>query len=234
MPTFPETRQYIGAMTAAQVTRFVATTYVRDLDRSRAFYQAVGFAEQSVGRNELSAWLLLRQGGTSVLLATSQPPIEIPPLPLLFYFFVDDLAAAVGSLTAAGYPTEHVGYPPHALGGEARTADPDGNTVLLGQAVRSASQVDLPESNPSEHFSLLREAAALAQHRAGASGVCQVGNAHGEPCRRPAEVKLADPWGDSTWACIPHAEEALIHAPGAFIANQDQQGLGPFLAHRRR
>jgi predicted enzyme related to lactoylglutathione lyase len=52
----------------------------------------------------------------------------------LFYFFVDDLAAAIQSLQDAGAIVTHVGYPPHALGGEAKTVDPDGNTILLGSA----------------------------------------------------------------------------------------------------
>jgi len=215
-----------------KLTSFVASTYVRDLERSRVFYETLGFAEQSHGSNELSAWSYLRQDDHFILLVTSDPPTEIPELPLLFYFFVDDLGSAVAGLEAIGCVVEHVGYPPHALGGEVKTADPDGNTILLGQPERSPSQPDHPES--AQHFSLLREAATLAQHRAGATMTCQLRDIHGEPCPRPAEVKLADSWGDTAWACIPHAEEALISASGAFIADQDKQGLAVFMAGRRK
>jgi hypothetical protein len=47
-------------------------------------------------------------------------------------------------------------------------------------------------------------------------------------------VKLADSWGDTAWACISHADEALVMAPAAFIASVTDQGLGPFLSGRRR
>lgn len=220
-------------MRVTVVTSFVAASYVRDLERSRAFYEALGFVENSVGRNEFSAWSAMNHNGHRLLLATSQPPMEIPALPLHCYFFVEDLAAASAALEAAGHPVEHMGYPPHAPGGEARTLDPDGNTILIGQPARSASQPEVPDDDPSQRFSLLREAAALAQHRAGANRTCEIHDLRGRPCPKPAEVKLADAWGDTAWACIPHAEEALITASGAFIANQEGRGLEAFLASRR-
>jgi catechol 2,3-dioxygenase-like lactoylglutathione lyase family enzyme len=216
----------------SKVTSFVASTYVRDLDRSRAFYEALGFAEERAGSNELSAWSYLRHDQHYVLVVTSEPPVDIPALPLLFYFFVDDLAAVTAALESAGTLVEHMGAPPHALGGEARMLDPDGNTVLIGQARRSGDQPSVPDAAPGEHFSLLREAATLAQHRA-ADRRCEVINVSGR-CTRPAEVKLADTWGDSTWACLVHAENALINAPAAFIANQESVGLGAFLSQQRR
>lgn len=214
------------------LTSFVASTYVRDLDRSRAFYQALGFVEQRAGRNGLSAWCYLRHGDYYVLVATSRPPIEIPPLPLLFYFFVDNLAVATEAMEAIGFPVEHLGYPPHALGGETKTLDPDGNTVLLGQAERLPDQPDDP-APVSREFSLLREAASLAQHRAGAGRTCEVLTTQGS-CAEPAEVKLADSWGDTMWACLRHAEDALISAPAAFIADQSSDGLAAFLSAQRR
>jgi catechol 2,3-dioxygenase-like lactoylglutathione lyase family enzyme len=221
-------------VTASKVTSFVATSYVRDLDRSRAFYAALGFGEVSSGRNELSAWSYLRHNGHFLLLATSEPALDVPQLPLHFYFFVEDLDATTRSLDEHGSPVEHVGYPPHALGGEARTLDPDGNTILVGQAERLPNQSPPPPTSPTEQFSLLREAAALARHRIGADTSCQIKVAHDELCLRPAEVKLADAWGDTAWACLPHAEETLINATGVFIANQDDKGLAPFLAARRK
>ena len=235
---------YIVAVTDTRVTDFVAISYVRDLDRSRAFYRALGFEESTTGSNGVSAWSALQQAAHRIVLATSRPPLDIPLLPLHFYFFVADLEAAMAAIRTTGATIEHVGYPPHALGGEAKTLDPDGNTILIGQPERSPSQTEVPVTDPADQFSLLREtaalakqlreAAALAQHRAGADRACQVGETDGRACSRPAEIKLADAWGDTAWACIPHAEEALISAPGAFIANDDDQGLGPFLAQRRR
>ena len=82
----------------------------------------------------------LEQNGQFVLLAFTSPPLDIPPLPLLFYFFDDDLDSVVAVLRASGWRASHMGHPPHALGGEVKVLDPDGNTVLLGQPERSPSQ----------------------------------------------------------------------------------------------
>jgi catechol 2,3-dioxygenase-like lactoylglutathione lyase family enzyme len=223
----------VSPVPTPKVISVVSATYVRDLTKSRAFYGALGFAETSAGSNELSAWSWLHHGDHSLLLVTSTPAVEIPELPLLFYFYVDDLAGATGALQAAGTEVTHVGYPPHALGGEAKTVDPDGNTVLIGQRDHTPSQPDVEESDPSQHFSLLKEAAALARVRVRPKMTCEVGDVERNSCTRPAEVKLADSWGSTAWACIQHAEEALVAAPASFIANHDAKGLGPFLASRR-
>ena len=69
----------------------------------------------------------------SVLLAATGSALDLPALPLLFYFFYDDVQAVVGALEEAGVPVIRTGHPPHALGGEVKVLDPDGNTVLLGQ-----------------------------------------------------------------------------------------------------
>ncbi len=151
------------AMTPA-VQSMVAATYVRDIDTSRAFYELLGFHEQSAGRADASAWSALWQGGHHVLLASTRPPLDIPRLPLLFYFFFDDVDAVVGVLHAASVDVAHMGYPPHALGSEVKVADPDGNTVLLGQPQRSASQPAAGDA-ASPRFSLLKEAAAVVRAR---------------------------------------------------------------------
>lgn len=217
-----------------KVISVVSATYVRDLAKSRTFYGALGFAETSAGSNDLSAWSWLHHGDHSLLLVTSTPAVEIPELPLLFYFYVDDLAGATESLHAAGTEVAHVGYPPHALGGEAKTVDPDGNTILLGQREHAPSQPDVEETDPSQRFSLLKEAAALARIRVMPKMTCEVGDVERNPCTRLAEVKLADSWGSTAWACLQHAEEALVAAPASFIANHDAKGLEPFLANRRQ
>jgi hypothetical protein len=72
------------------------------------------------------------------------------------------------------------------------------------------------------------------RERGDAPSECQVRNADGSRCERPVAVKLADSWGDTAWACISHADEALVMAPAAFIASVTDQGLGPFLSGRRR
>ncbi len=224
---------YIVPVTAT-VTALAATTYVRDLARSREFYGLLGFTEQRSGSNDVSAWAYLRHGGHFLLLASSDPPLPVPALPLLFYFFFDDVDAAVRRLTDAGVASQHVGYPPHALGGEVKVLDPDGNTILLGQPQLSPGQTrPATADTPAEQFSLLREAARLVAHL-GDDRACEVGNPGNQPCPQPAQVKLADGWGDTAWACLPHAEDVLIQASGTFVANPDGKGLRTFLDRRHQ
>ena len=116
------------------------------------------------------------------------------------------------------------------LGGEVKVLDPDGNTVLLGQRERSASQAPTVGDEGSVQFSLLREAAAVVAAHGGTSRACQVHDADGRSCPSRAEVKLADSLGDMTWVCLIHAEEILVTVPAAFIASQGEGGIAAFLA----
>jgi catechol 2,3-dioxygenase-like lactoylglutathione lyase family enzyme len=220
-----------GVLMAAQVLSMVAAAYVRDIDASRAFYGLLGLREHSAGKAEVSAWSVMQHDGVSVLLASTSPPLDIPPLPLLSYFFYADLDAVVGLLEGAGVPVTRTGHPPHALGGEAKVLDPDGNTVLLGQRERSASRGPA-EDEGLIRFSILREAAALVSARGGAPQACQVTGPDGRRCPDQAEVKLADSLGDSAWACLGHAEQILVTVPAAFIASHDARGLAAFLGRR--
>jgi catechol 2,3-dioxygenase-like lactoylglutathione lyase family enzyme len=210
----------------------VAATYVRDVESSRAFYELLGFREQSAGRAATSAWLALEQNGLSVLLASTRPPLDVPQLPLLFYFFYDDVETVVAVLAAAGVPVTRTGHPPHALGGEVKVTDPDGNTVLLGQRDRSASQAPAPDDDTSVRFSLLSEAAALVAAHGGTAYGCQVADEQGHPCPNQADVKLADALGDAAWVCLTHADDILMTVPAAFIASQEGRGIAAFLSRQ--
>src|SRR5215468_1666566 len=169
---------YVVPVTTA-VESMVAVTYVRDIGASRAFYELLGFGEHSSGKADTSAWLALHRDGHYVQLASTRPPLDLPRLPLLFYFFLDDLDAVTGALGAAGVEVTHMGRPPHALGGEVKLLDPDGNTILLGQRERSASQPPAADDEASPHFSPLREAAALVEARGGTTLMCQISDAGG-------------------------------------------------------
>ena len=217
---------------APALQEMVAATYVRDIDVSRRFYGLLGFGEQSSGKGETSAWSALHHGQYMVLLASTSPPLEMPRLPLLFYFYFDDVDAAIEQARAGGVEVVHMGYPPHAEGGEAKLVDPDGNTVLLGQRQRLASQPPVTD-DASPHFSLLKEAAAVVASRGGSTPVCQVSDVDGNQCGLRASVKLADSAGDSLWACLDHADEILVTVRGAFIASQTEEGIAGYLSRRR-
>jgi catechol 2,3-dioxygenase-like lactoylglutathione lyase family enzyme len=210
----------------------VSATYVKDMDASRAFYELLGFAEHSSGRAATSAWSSMHNGANQVLLTSTRPQLDIPALPLLFYFFFTDVEEIVSNLEAAGVAADHMGFPVHAAGGEVRLTDPDGNTVLIGQRERSVSQPPLREDEAKSRFSLLREAADAVAAKGGQRVRCQVSDPHGKPCAKQTEVKLADPGGNSIWACLDHADEILVTVRGAFITTPDETGIADFLARR--
>jgi GAF domain-containing protein len=70
-------------------------------------------------------------------------------------------------------------------------------------------------------------AAAAAQAAKPHPERCQLGGSPG--CTAPAEVKIADSWGDSAWGCLAHAEEAIISVRSVFIASEELGGLAAYL-----
>jgi catechol 2,3-dioxygenase-like lactoylglutathione lyase family enzyme len=215
------------------VSAAVPVLYVKDLEQSRIFYALFGYAELRSGADDHGAhWSYLQCGDHTLLLACVHPPLIQVELPLLIYLYVDDLAAVQSRFEAAGQRSELAGYPDHAPGGEARTQDPDGNVVLFGQRVAVPGETRRRPTDESARTSLIRQAAEAVSRRGGAPAACQIGTPDGGSCPEPAEVKLADPWGETVWGCLIHSDEALINARSAFIATEDGYGLGPWLRQR--
>ena len=52
------------------------------------------------------------------------------------------------------------------------------------------------------------------------------------PCHAPAELRIADSWGDAAWGCLAHVEDAILHAPNVFIADAGLAGLAAYLRDR--
>ena len=223
---------YVVPMSPA-VESMIAVTYVRDIDAASAFYELLGFHADSTRRTDTAGWLVLRQDQHTVLLTATRPRLDVPALPLLFYFFYADLEPVLAGLEAAGVEVTRLGHAPHAAGGEARVVDPDGNTILLGQRQPAAARDGATGDNAAEsRFSVLREAAAAVAAGGGAPAACQVGGPGGEPCPAPAEVRLADSAGTAVWSCLAHADEVLVMVPGAFVASDEGAGIASFLALR--
>ncbi len=206
--------------------------YVRDVESSEAFYALFGYARQQSGDAD-ARWSYLQCGSHTLLLACVQPPPIDVELPLLIYLYVTDLTRVREQLDHADHPYELIGYPDHAPGGELRTQDPDGNVILMGQRTSITPHTDAPAGTEARR-SMIRQAAEAVGRRGGSPAACQIGTPGGDACAEPAEVKLADSWGVTVWACLTHADEALINAPGAFIATEDAQGLQPWLSRRGR
>jgi GAF domain-containing protein len=73
-----------------------------------------------------------------------------------------------------------------------------------------------------------RMRAAAATHTAAPHPEhCQLGGTTG--CTAPAELKLADSWGDSAWGCTNHVEEAILNVRSVFIASEELGGLAAYL-----
>nr|WP_255645513.1 VOC family protein [Actinoplanes polyasparticus] len=205
---------------------------MRNVESAQAFYALFGYRKMQTGGDGDARWSYLKCGEHTLLLACVQPALITHELPLVIYLYVTDLGGTREQLDSAGHDYQPAGYPDHAPGGELRTQDPDGNVVLVGQRTAVAADARTAPSAPEARTSLMKQAAEAISRRGGAPATCQVPAADGSACPRPAEIKLADTWGATVWACLTHADEALINAPGAFIASEDAQGLGPWLSHR--
>ncbi|TWJ21267.1 GAF domain-containing protein [Micromonospora endolithica] len=70
-------------------------------------------------------------------------------------------------------------------------------------------------------------AAAAAQATTPHPEHCQLGGAAG--CTAPAEIKIADSWGDAAWGCPTHVEEAILNVRSVFIASEELGGLTAYL-----
>ena len=208
----------------------VPVVYVTDTALSVRFYALLGFAEQISGTADEWRYSYLGCGPTSILLAAGGSVWSAEQGPILLYLRLTDVEAAQRALEGAGHAVEHLGYPDHAPGGELKVFDPDGHGLLLGQVTGSPPA---DRSVMEDRTNVLVRAAEAARRRGVTAHRCQFPLAIDRPCPAPADVKLADSWGDSTWTCLPHAEEVMLNARGAFIASEDSEGLGVYLRRRQ-
>jgi len=213
------------------VNACVPVVYVADIAASVAFYEHLGLAAQAEGQDSGWRYSYLKAGEVGLLLAAGGTAWSTDPGPVHLYFRSDDVAGLEHTLQAAGVATEHLGYPDHAPGGELKVLDPDGHVLLIGQIAGVAPADRTPAAD--ERSSILARAAAAAKARGAGEHRCQFPLAAGRSCGRPAEIKMADSWGDSTWTCVPHAEEIMINAKGVFIAAEDAEGLARYLRRRQ-
>lgn len=223
-------RRYSAAMPAA-VNACVPVVYVTDVPTSVAFYELLGFVCQVVGQDGEWNYAYLKTDEVGLLLAAGGSVWSNDPGPVLLYLRADDVARLEAQLREAEVPTEHLGYPDHAPGGEVKVIDPDGHVLMVGQITGTPPADRVPD--PEERSSILARAAAAARARGIEPQRCQFPAAGGRACPKQAEVKMADSWGDSAWVCLPHAEELMINAKGVFIAAEDSEGLAPYLRRRQ-
>lgn len=113
-----------GILTAMDLGRFSVSLAVKDLARSRAFYQTLGF-EQVAGVPEQN-WIILQNGDAKIGLFQGMFEGN------LLTFNPSDARAIQKVVTAAGYALEKA-----SEDGEGPThfvlKDPDGNVILVDQ-----------------------------------------------------------------------------------------------------
>jgi len=209
----------------------VPVVYVADVPTSVAFYVHLGFSEQISGQDGEWTWSYLKCGDVGLLLAGGGSVWTGDPGPVLLYLRGDDVAGLEPTLREAGVEVEHLGYPDHAPGGELKVLDPDGHVLMVGQITGTPPADRVPSAD--DRHSILARAAAAARNRGVDGYRCQFPTGGGRMCAEPAQVKMADSWGDSAWTCLKHAEELMINAKGVFVAVEDSEGLSPYL-HRRQ
>src|SRR5215469_2400207 len=207
----------------------VVAIRVRDLTVSRRFYQALGFLDESGDLASGTACAALRHRECGLLL-TESGPIPRGQRPLLLGLLVDDVEAIVGALRDGGFKVSSSANP-LAPWVRASVPDPEGNTVLIGQAVQHAAYTSADGAVTGR--SLFAETAALLTAETLTSN-CQVRDVDLRPCTQSAAVKLADSAGESVWACLDHADEILLTVRGAFIASHADPGVLSSLARRRK
>lgn len=102
-------------------------------------------------------------------------------------------------------------------------------TAVAVRTERRLRQVADQRADRSDRLAeRLRTAAEAIRHRAHPDS-CELGRQ--QACPQPAELKVADSWGDSAWACTDHAEEVILSVSSVFIADE---ALGGLAAFRRR
>ncbi|MFC4021515.1 GAF domain-containing protein [Micromonospora sp. GCM10011542] len=96
-------------------------------------------------------------------------------------------------------------------------------TVAAERRLRDVA--DLRAARSDQLAARLRAAMAAVRDREHPDR-CQLGGR--QSCARPAELKVADSWGDSAWACPDHAEEVILQVSSVFIADESLGGLAAF------
>jgi predicted enzyme related to lactoylglutathione lyase len=102
--------------------------------RSVAFYQQLGFSLV----NELvpdgaaePTWAYLEAGKAQLMVGLAGEPVISEQQAVLFYLYVDDVAAVHAQWTDEGLSAGPISYPFYCPKGEFRLVDPDGYCLMI-------------------------------------------------------------------------------------------------------
>jgi predicted enzyme related to lactoylglutathione lyase len=108
--------------------------HVQSMSASIAFYEKLGFSVADTfvpPAQPEPSWALLESGGASLMLAQASHPVIAEQQAVLFYLYIDDVAAKHAELAAAGISVSEITYPFYNARGEFRLADPDGYVLMI-------------------------------------------------------------------------------------------------------
>jgi len=121
---------------AARVTGLIPMAFVADVQRSVDFYKLLGMELR--GQLKTSAgdlqWAHVACEQAELMFARATAPVVPSQQAVLFYLYSPNLVALREHLIAAGVPVSPITYPDYMPKGEVRVEDPDGYTLLIGQA----------------------------------------------------------------------------------------------------
>ena len=157
---------------------------------------------------------------------------QVPPLPMLFYFFYEDLSE-VDQRAGAG---RRAGHPHRASAARARRRGERGRPGRQHRAAGPAGTRS-PPSCPPTTKAASGSTSCRKPPRSRPLGAVFRRPARQPPrtarrCPDPAEIKLADSLGAHAWVCLAHADQILVTVPAAFIASHDDRGLAAYLGRR--
>ncbi|MEV6520415.1 GAF domain-containing protein [Longispora sp. NPDC051575] len=165
--------------------------------------------------------ILARDGG---LLGTFAMYHRTPRIPQDTDLALTRLFAGTAALAIERHHSEQAQRTAEAL---ARSAHDDlARAVRAEQELRAAAE---RRATAAAELTTQLRAAAAAQATLPHPEQCQLGG--GSSCAEPAEIKIADSWGDAAWGCPDHVEEALINVRSVFIASEEFGGLAAYV-HR--
>nr|BFE71720.1 hypothetical protein GCM10020092_050210 [Actinoplanes digitatis] len=135
------------------------------------------------------------------------------------------LARVFADTAALAIERHHIEQAKAAAEARARTAHDE-----LAEAVRAERELRAEaeqRATAAAELATQMRAAAAAQSAVPHPERCQLGGA--ARCAEPAEIKVADSWGDAAWGCAAHVEEAIINVRSVFIASEALGGLAAYV-----
>jgi len=121
---------------SAKITGLIPMAFAADLQRSVDFYKLLGMEVRGSLPNPAGdlKWVHLACEQADLMFSSASDPVIASQQAVLFYLYSPDLVVLREHLVASGVKVSAISYPDYMPKGEIRVDDPDGYTLLIGQA----------------------------------------------------------------------------------------------------